>query len=254
MDVGKHAFVSAALVAVLVAGLSACGGGGGGDTDSGPPSLWQGTYTPIPTEPPVRLVGVVRHDGTAFFYDQDGILFAMPKITPAKSVTGDAIAYPPYGFIFVGGAPTIQYEVTATITDTALLGRFLIQGSTGIFKLAAFQPFDGAPSVVPGAWSGGFIGGGGIAFQVGPGGSISGFDGLGCSLTGSVDLIEPGQNLFDVSIQLSGSSSQCDQHLNGLAYESSRDDLGMFGHAAGTYYYITASDSRTGFLAELKVQ
>jgi hypothetical protein len=42
--------------------------------------------------------------------------------------------------------------------------------------------------------------------------------------------------------------------MTGLAYKSSHDDLDLFGHAAGTYYYVTAHSDKGAFVAEFQAQ
>lgn len=239
--------------AVALAGLVACGGGS--DTlDIG--GVWKGTWEPNSpfTEEPFQAM--VQDSGPAFFYDHDGFLFVVPPIVGSK-LDSTSTLYPPYGFVFTGGDVSLPAAIKGDASNGQMTGKVFVNGAFANFQLKPTAPFTGQADIVAGTWSGNYIGGAipsNVAWTVSAAGDVVGHDAYGCAITGQLDLLDAGKDLFSVSVHSTGTSQICAGNMTGLAYESSHDDLDLFGHAAGTYYYVAAHSDKGAFVAELKVQ
>lgn len=246
------------LATLLCLALSACGGG---DSQVNVEGVWAGTLRT--GQGSVAMHAVIQQDGAALFFDQQGLLFVLPPFTGQDSLSQTAGTFPPYGYAFdgtLGTVPSVPAQLGGNVSSQAISGTFsFLDEITNAwvdhgFQVSRYRPFSGTPSVVPGTWSGQFLGSSAVGFQVDAAGKISGFDGFGCALGGSVALVSSAEDLFKVEITTTGASSFCGHDLTGLAYESDADDLGIWGRAKGVYYYLAASDAYLGMVAELKVQ
>ena len=252
----------AALLMILAA-LAACGGGGGDTATGGVTSpgtadvegLWTGTYTAV-GDPKVTVYGAIVKGGYAFFYDTKGILYVLPKLNGGTTVSGDITSYVPIGLHFSDDNSLQQtYHLTATASDTVIKGDYVGDGLDATFSIHPFTPYSGTPSVVAGDWQGFYVGSHSVALAltVHTNGNLAGSDSDGCVISGKITQIQPGEDIFRVTLTSTG-GPLCYGEQKGLAFESSTDADGLFGHAAGTYYYMAVSSTAGGFIAALQVQ
>jgi hypothetical protein len=258
----RCSFVS--LLLMVAFSLAACGGGGADGTASGGggtggngtaavEGLWTGSYT-VPGDPSVTIYGALTKGGYAFFYDTKGILYVLPRLTGSTALSGTLTSYVPVGLHFEDGTTKQVFHLAGTASDTAITGTFTGNGITASFTLHPFTPFTGTPALAAGDWQGYYVGSHSVALAltVQPDGTFTGSDSDGCSLSGTIGQ-KASENLFPVSVTSSG-GPLCYGGLDGMAFESSTDADGLFGHAAGTYYYIGVSGTHGGFIAAVKVQ
>lgn len=241
---------------VLAVLLSGCGGGSGsGPATADIQGLWSGTYGQASSTTKTPLYAIVAADGSVSFFDNQGYVFLLPaSATLDGTVTADA---PFFGSFEVNGKFLNQTTATLTSSGSAasLTGSFgFSDGTVDQFSLTPYKPFTGKPSVnTTSNWTGidleptvgasrstpgiGISVGGGTA----SGGAISGADGS-CSVSGEIDQVAAGENLFTVTYQLTGSNAGCNVGYDGFAFESTKDLTGVFNNAKGTYYYMVLSN------------
>ena len=241
--------IRAAVSALVLLALVACGGG----SSSSAEGIWSGSYTIDSTAGPTPLHAIIQDGAQGIFYDYAGLSFVAANFSGTDVNTGGTL-YPPYGFIFTGSTPTLPVTIRVTVSNGAMIGTATLEGGQAPLTLTPIDPTSSTPSVMAGVWSGTYIGSSNVAFQVATDGTIDGNDAFGCHLSGSIKLLDASKDLFSVSITTSGGSVVCGHQFKGLAYESDKDELGIDGHATGTYYYLAAYDSAAAFLTELKVQ
>lgn len=252
---------------LFIALLSSCGGGGGGVYGGGGgggggggtanvEGTWIGYYTVTGTPGNTSVTAVIQANGSAFFYDSNGVVYVLPKLTGSTTLTGTITGYAPFGFTFGDGKTQDNYVLAGAASDTVISGTFggNSNGVTGSFYLTPFTAYNQTPTIVSGFWNGFYVGSSaaGVSLTVQPSGTFVGTDGNGCNLSGSLTQVQSGENLFTVSVDSTGSSSSCYGHLTGLAFESNHDYSGAFGGTLGTYYYAGVSNTSGAFVAELK--
>ena len=230
--------------------LAACGGGGGNSGSA--QGIWSGTYTNDPSVGPIPLHGIIQDGGMAIFYDDTGLSSVITGFS-GTDFSGPGTLYPATGFIFTGNNLTLPLTTKVTVSNGNMTGALTLEGAAAPMNLKPVTQFDGTASVMAGVWSGQYFGSQGVSINVAADGSIDGSDAFGCHLTGSVKVIDAAKDLFSLVVTGSGASF-CVHHYKGLAFESTTDQLGIDGKAAGTYYYLAAYDSTAAFLAEVKVQ
>jgi hypothetical protein len=230
--------------------LAACGGGSSTPDLEG---VWSGTYNPDPTNGPIPFHAMIRNGGPGIFFDDNDLVFVMAQTPGDSTLSEGAETYPAYGFIFSNNQSTLGTDFQGTASSGSLVGKLTVNGGQAQFNLHRGIALSGTPSVVAGLWSGTVIGSSNVAFHVAASGAVTGSDSFGCSFTGQITQIGT-EDLFTVSLHSTGFSGICGHQLTGLAYQSDTDQLGIDGHAAGTYYYLAAYDSTVAIAAELKVQ
>lgn len=242
---------------VAVAALLALASCGGGSDTLHIQGVWSGDYDPNGPFNPVSLHAVIQDGGTNIWFDNQGYVYVLSPIGGGNLET-TANLYPPYGFIFTGNQPSLPSSIKGDVSNNNMSGKLFINGAFADFDLKPATPFGGNASVVGGLWSGNYIGGlspSNLALHVNSNGSFSGSDAYGCTMQGTLTQLRQGGNLFAVMLTSRSSfSAICAGSMTGLAYESSADALNLFGHAAGTYYYVSAYSANGAFVAELKVQ
>jgi hypothetical protein len=239
--------------AVVLAALAACGGGSDVLNIGG---VWKGTWQPVSPFTDEPFQGVVEDGGPAFFYDHDGFLFVVPPIVGGK-LDSTSTLYPPYGFVFTGGDVSLPAGIKGDVSSGQMSGKVFVNGAFANFQLKPTTPTTGQVDIVAGTWSGNYIGGAipsNVAWTVSAAGDVIGHDAYGCTITGKLTLLDAGKDLFSVAVHSTGASQICAGSMTGLAYKSSHDDLDLFGHAAGTYYYVTAHSDKGAFVAEFQAQ
>lgn len=262
---------------VLLAGslvLAACGGGGGSSTTTGTatvtdvvnvPGAWSGNYQLSSASSATDITaGAVTSDGFGYFADNNGYVFVLDSLPGTSPFSAAMTGFAPPGQTFANGFSTVNFLVSGSyapsgsgISVQATLGENDNDGTlTGSINLTSSTPFSGtsALSALQGQWSGFYIGRASTSASLsinGTNGAITGNDGYGCTLSGSLTQAAPGTNLYYVTLNSTGTG--CAGTLDGLAYEGSADTSGVFGGAAGTYLYVSALGPNTAYVMELKI-
>jgi hypothetical protein len=255
----------------LIFSLAGCGGGGGssssttsgsssssGSTTADVQGEWQGSYSISGVSGSTAVDAVIKTGGYGFFFDANGVIYVLPALSGSTTLTGTLTAYAPLGYTFTNGSTEETFSLSGSVSSSDISGTFGGNNETGTFNLSRYTPYSGTPSITAGTWQGFYVGSGEAAVDltVDANGNLSGNDGNGCTLTGTLSEVS-GSNLFNVSVQSSGTSTQpgtvCAGTLSGLGYESSNDASGIFGGAAGTYFYAGVSNSSGAFIAEFKL-
>lgn len=261
------------LTPFLLVLLCACGGsggnigigGGGGSGNAGVQGTWTGSFTVTGSPSSSVIYAAIAQGGFAFFYDQNGVIYVLPALDGNSPLTGALTAFAPAGITFSNGKSQEIFSLTATITSNSIKGSFSGNGETGTFTLTPYVPLPANnPTIVAGTWHGYYIGSGSpaaLSITVLPSGAFIGPDSNGCTLKGNLTQLQTvgtaaptPQNLFTVTVDSSGSSSNCLGSLSGLGFESKTDAGNLFGNTVGTYYYFGVSNATGAFIAELKVQ
>ncbi|HSN17224.1 MAG TPA: hypothetical protein VLV87_03360 [Gammaproteobacteria bacterium] len=237
-------------VLASILGLTACGGGG--DTAPDLEGVWAGNYSFGAQGE--HLTGMIKNGGPAFFYQSDGVLFVMPHTPSGSQLDEPVVTYPTYGFIFNGGQTTLASWLKGDASSSQISGTLTVAGGLANLVVRPITPLKGTASLVPGIWSGLYIGSQNVALNVSSSGAIAGTDTYGCQYTGQIDQLKSGENLFSVALHNAGPGPICGHVFDGLAYESDTDQTGAYGNAAGTYYYVAAYDPTEAVVMELKVQ
>lgn len=267
MRIQKFYFVA---IAILTLALTACGGGGGSSSGSGSggnpttaavEGIWTGSYS-ITGGSTSSVTGAIAQSGYGFFYDSNGFLYTLPMLTGSTTFSGTLTGYAPAGQTFQNGQTTVSFNVTGTASGqggagTSIQGTFSTTGESGSFTLAPYAPFTGTASLagLAGQWNGFYVGTGStsVTITINSSGTFTGNDGYGCTISGTLTQVQTGMNLYSVAATSSG-QAVCVGSLSGLGYESSTDAGGLFGGAAGTYFYVGASNATSAFAAEFKLQ
>jgi hypothetical protein len=112
------------------------------------------------------------------------------------------VSYAPQDFFISDGAVKTTCDITATLQEaTSLVGRYsCLDGGTGDITVAydALYEFDSSLSLIEGLW-----GNGDIVFEVDSTGNIiSWSDTNGCAVTGSIELLDPNFNMYNMSLTI----------------------------------------------------
>jgi hypothetical protein len=253
-----HTAMRFAIGSVLLLALISCGGSSDSIDIEG---AWSGSYNinAIFQKTPLFALIKTGTGGSMIFYDSTGLSYVTQHTPTGTDIDVPSKLYPPYGFIFDGGHHTLSVAIRATASNTGIKGTMTLDLGLANFNLSRATSLSGAPTVEAGVWNGNYIGSGNVVFQIsgesngGNNGAITGSDAFGCSLFGQITQVDQ-ENLFFVSIDSTGPAPICGHSFTGYAYESDSDEMDLFGHATGKYYYIAAYDTSEAFLAELKVQ
>jgi hypothetical protein len=192
------------------------------------------------------VAGVINATGSAVFFNSSAEVVVMPTITGACSFSGSATLYSP-----TNGSSTST--VTGTVNSATSFGGMYASGSSsGAFTAAAITPLTGAITVpsnvmtmadydnvdVP------YIQ---LTFSGTPGNmTFNSPSDSDCATSGTFTE-ENGQNVFDVSMTLSGVRCPISGTFTGLGFESNSDYFNLNLGAAGIYLYAVSSDSATVF-------
>ena len=255
-------YAKSIFVTALISLLCSCGGGSGGSGNSAPTTAnvqgeWSGSYSISGVASSTPITAVIESGGFGFFLDSSGVIYVLPVLNGSTTVTGTITAYAPLGYTFTDGHTQDQFNLTGTASDTSITGTFGGNGETGTFTLSKYTPFSGTPSIISGSYQGFYIGSGEAAVDItmNSNGTFSGNDGNGCTIAGTASLVGSA-NLIAVAVDSTGTSTTpgivCAGTLTGLGFESSTDAFGLFGGAAGTYYYFGVSNANSAFVAEFK--
>ncbi len=147
--------------------------------------------------------------------------------------SGSATAYqaPPNG-------PFVVSTVSGTVNSaTSITGTITNPSGTGNFALSPTIPLSGAIALPSGSKTGEPMGLANI-LQVtfATDGSITGTDGVGCTVTGTVTQ-DHTYNVFAVTLNSTGGVG-CIGNLSGVGLESSSDYFNFNGGAPDTYFYV----------------
>lgn len=249
--------------------LSACGGGvdgnygtgggGGGGSTAAVQGVWYGTYSIKGTSGSKPIIAVIAQDGYAFFYDADGNVYVLPKLTGSKTVTGTLDAYAAFGGAFPDGHTHDSFALTGTASDTSIKADFTGNGESGSLSLAPLATnATGISGIADLAGNlGGFYFGSGspaaVALTVQSSGVFAGADANGCNLVGTFTKLQAVPFIVVVTVKSSGSSGACAGTMNGLGFVTDQDIGKLFGGTAGNYLYLGVSNSQAAFAAELKL-
>jgi len=245
------------LFAASLAFLAACNQGQDSDsTEVLVEGRWSGTYAAPGVSYSLPAVAFIRKDGIAFFFDSHGIMYRLPRFDGGFDVQGEVRAFAPIGYTFTTGHGSASYRLQATVLDSGITGDLQNDEGSGPLNLHPLETFDDAPGLVSGQWTGYYITPTpyAVTLQVDAAGHISGNDVFGCSLTGRLDQLKSGEDLFSMVMTSSGPLPVCGKTFKGLAYESIYDTYGYFKGASGTYYYLGGFSEDSAFVAEVKVE
>lgn len=257
----------AIIILVSMVLLAGCGGGGGGYNSGTPPVLipvqgvYFGSYTISGTPGSTAVYGAIQSGGYGYFADTGGVSYVLSSLTDSGAYSGTLTAYAPLGQTFPTGSNMAMFSVNGTATDNgsyvaAVTGNFTGSGESGSFTIN-YQPITTnalSLGALAGSYAGFYWGSSStsISLTVTASGSFSGSDGYGCQISGTLTPV-PGYDLVQVTASSTG-QPVCAGTLAGLGFESTQDLSGQFSHAAGTYVYVGASNTKAGFAAELKLQ
>ncbi|MGH8398138.1 MAG: hypothetical protein ACRETA_07835 [Gammaproteobacteria bacterium] len=237
------------------------------------PGPWTGTYN-LNNSSDIPVTGTVSSGGFGYFADKQGNVFMIQFVPQQSPFTSTIIGIAPAGQVFSDGnhidtflvngnytSTTTETNMTASLTgiDTGNYTQyagFATTGFNGNFTMTSFVTDTGTPSVasLTGQWDGYYTGKSStsVAITINADATISGNDGYGCSISGSIVQQDPGSNVFFVNYIASGSS--CPGVMNGLAFESTKDVSGAFGNATGLYLYMGVFSPNVAYSVELKMQ
>jgi hypothetical protein len=217
---------------------------------------WSGTYSPPGVTQSAPALALIRKGGVAFFYDATGVVYRLPTLDGGDTVQGEVTAYAPIGYRFATGYPDEKFTIQGTAASTGISGILQNATGTGNLSLLSFDNPDSASPVKPGQWSGYYITPtpSFVSLTVDANGTLTGDDAFGCHLTGTINENQPGENLFDVTLDSSGPAPVCGGQYTGLAREADYDSFGYFEQMPGTYYYMGVVGQDRAFVAEFKVE
>ncbi len=241
--------------------VAACGAGQSDDTTASVQGNWSGNYTAAHTQSSIPVFALIQQDGPAYLYDGTGVTYVLPSFGGTTDQSGQVTAYPSKGYTFADGSTSMPLAMDAQTTN----GRMAIQLSaapteaqaqSGQAQLFQLETWYGTPSAATGQWAGFYLSPTptALALTVDAGGNFTGTDAYGCRLQGRLTQLADQGSLFSLTLQSSGLSSACSGSMTGLVHESAYDSFGFFQGAAGNYYYLCASGSKSAFVAELKAQ
>lgn len=247
------------LALALSSTLVGCNVGQSDSTDVPVEGNWSGTYTAASANTSIPVFAFVQKDGPACLFDSTGVTYALPRFSGSEKLSGPVTAFPAMGYTFADGSSSMHLDMAGSASsdqiDMDMQGESA-EARSGRAQLLPLETFYGEPSVTEGQWMGSYLSPTptSLALAVQSDGSFSGDDAYGCHLQGHLSQLGDHKTLFSVAMQSSGSSPTCGGALSGLAHESAYDTFDYFKGDQGTYYYLCASNSKGGFVAEFKVQ
>lgn len=252
------------LVFASVSVLAACGGSGDGGNTS-VIGVWKGTYSPGLSSAPVTLFAIVESGKPALFFDSQGLSYILPQIT-GSTFSGTGSVSPPFGYFFTGIGLSDTVAVTGSVSSGEMTGKLTYNKQSYDFALTPYVAFTGNPSVKPGLWNVQFVGAPslGINLNVAVDGTFQGNGPDDCRYSGTATIPQAGVDIIDMGLDPHGTGGlfpTCStQHPVAVAFESQVDNFGLFGSAAGTYYYVvfysllnkTFDDPQVSYVAVMK--
>ncbi|HEX2667518.1 MAG TPA: hypothetical protein VHP13_04005 [Gammaproteobacteria bacterium] len=251
----------AALLVACGSGTSGAYGNGGGNnpppTTAAVQGVWFGSYTINGQSGSTPIIAAVAQGGYAFFYDEFGNIYVLPKLTGSTTLSGTLTAYATFGTTFPDGHSKEDFSLTGTASNTSITGTFSGNGETGSFALTPLvTQSTGVVDIadLAGNMQGFYFGSGSaaVALTVQSSGVFAGTDANGCNLVGTLTKIQSAPFLVAVTVKSSGSSGACAGDMTGLGFVTDEDIGNLFGNAAGNYLYVGVSSSQGAFAAELK--
>ena len=258
--------VSFSLLVLAAVIISSCGSSGThlGTTCTGGPfnvvGDWQGSFSGGGNT--TNAVGVINSSGQALFFDDSaggtpgsGSVLAMPSITGTCSFSGTATAFGSFGLPNASGS--VQGNVNSA---TSISGSVSSSGGTGTFTLTSFSPLTDTPTSLAGARGGDIQGASAgllpLTFTPGSGNNMTFTNDMAlapnCSTSGTITQ-EGTTNIFDISIDFSGTAQGCPApaNISGLGFESNTDYFGATGTNPVPETYIYAISSTSAFVLEV---
>lgn len=233
--------------------------GGGGSSSSAVQGIYYGTFNTSGSAP---VYGAVLPTGFGFFADVRGEAYVMPAVSNNVDITGALIGYTPVGVLFSNGQRTITYDLIASASGTNSFNAFqnidgTVSSGTQSGSLA-LSYYALSASIVPvsnlqGTYQG-FYWGSSVAvnFTISATGTIAGNDGLGCSLSGTMANATGNTNLFQVSLQITGSSN-CPGSLSGASFSDQNDIAHLFAAPKDHIQYFGLSGGGTALMLEAQI-
>jgi hypothetical protein len=234
----------------LIFALCYCGGGGGGSSSSPAPApivnesvsgIWNGTFYSEIGHKTYQIYGVITKNNEAFFIavnPPDGGRYSGNVSVSGASASASLQSYAPEGFTFPNGSVVGTTNVNGTvIAKRELSGRYSGVGDTGTFILSYDSIYErqSSLSAIKGNWVSGYTEVLEIRMNVAENGIISGRTDAGCTIGGSISLIDSASNPYRVNMVLSscGSSTTDPPHFsnyngsyNGFLYQDNTQYIG----------------------------
>ncbi|MGA7964679.1 MAG: hypothetical protein WCB49_02040 [Gammaproteobacteria bacterium] len=219
--------------------------------------VYFGFYTANDGSNPVAIYGAILPKQYAYFGDANGDLYILPNDITNGSFSGSVTAWPPFGETFSNGDSQRSFNLSGqanasnnVVTD--ITG--ILSGATGggSFTLTHNDLSTPAPSLanLAGTYQGYYWGiSTAISLTLNADGSFTLNDAFGCSGSGTLS-VTSGYNLLQLNATLTG-NSVCAGTVSGLGFTDTKDLNDLFNNGSGTYIYLGASNSNTGFVAEL---
>lgn len=257
--------------------LGACGGGGPGSssggglgtsagTGTGPGSgndtvqgIYYGTFN-APGGGSLPVYGAVLPGGSGLFADVPGDVFVLPPLGTPSNITGSMLGYAGAGRLFTNGATAISYNLTGSASspnsssvDAVIDAQVFygsLQGSVQLNLMAI------SASILPisnlaGGYSGFYWGSlTPVDFTVSAGGTLTGTDNQGCTVTGQLSSASGNLDLYQAMLQITGTG--CPGGLSGVAWDDTDDRGGVLSAPTDFILYIVVSNGATGRVLELQ--
>jgi hypothetical protein len=262
---------------LLCAGLlAACGSGknltassggsnpGNNGGNGSPAPAVQGIYRGVfnPPAGSAQVYGAVLPTGFGFFADIRGDTYIMPAVSNGTDITGALSGYAPAGVLFPNGQRTISYTMIGSASNPDSTGAYQdinATVSTGTLSGSlAINYYGLSASIFPantlaGTYQG-FYWGSSVAvnFTISSAGVISGNDGSGCNLSGIITNASGNTNLFQVSLQITGSSN-CPGSLSGAGFTDQNDNAHLFAAPTDHLLYFGLTGGGTALMLEAQI-
>jgi hypothetical protein len=235
--------------------LPGCGGGGGDGDGDGPAvpnaavgGLWSGT-TIIANQGTFELVGLVAENGTAFFLQEDGVMYWGTVRSSGSAITSTVTGAGTLGTTLWDGSASGSGSVTGTIAArTSVSGSSVFTTSLGgratstiALSYEVGYEDDSSLQLISGNYVDlfGFYAG---VLSISSNGTLFLQDPIsGCVVNGRVSIINPAYNAYNISFSYSNCTG-LDSALNGVtfiglaAYDAAGDQAIAFvqGSVGGT--------------------
>jgi hypothetical protein len=221
--------------------LGACGGGGGGGGDdpaavppNNPPPVnqeffAQGIYSGTTTDSSGQsneMLAVIAADGTleAITLDKGSVIYGALTPVGSNEASGDVRGLTAPGNYWPENGQNVidvQVSLSQSATDGVIRGEFEYQAVTqASFTLNNYRAdYDNPPrsfEEVAGTYSA-HINGVDVSLAIDAAGVVSGYNAGGCMLSGYLQQIEPGKNLYSLSLTLTSCGSG-DGNYSGKAF------------------------------------
>lgn len=235
-------------------GNYATGGGGNGGGTADIEGVWYGSYTLSGQTGSKPVIAVIEQGGYAFFYDDTGAVFVLPKLTGTSTFGGTLNVYAAFGGTLPDGSTHESFALASgKESATAISANFAGNGKTGSFSLKPLATQANGVVVLNGTLPGFYLGSGGttaLSLTLQPGGVLAGTDAFGCNIAGTFGQLQSG--IIQFAFHSTGTSAACGGTTAGLGFVTNQDIFNLFGGAAGNFLYVVASNSQGAFVAELK--